>query len=177
VRSLNETMHTRSLLARRWARRSAIFVAIAAGGISLSGPAFAAQSEVRIGTHHWEIKVSGRSYTVKPGGRIVYPACETVETITPVVKLSAKHGPEHVYAAWLVGPKSAGESQGREEVFSGKNGVFEYPIIAIAFPKLTRKVNRTQFVAGTYTLQMRFGGKRAKPKTVETIQLATKPGC
>ena len=114
---------------------------------------------------------------MKPGGKIVYPACETVETITPVVKLRAKQGPEHIYEAWLVGPKAAGESQGRERVFSGKNGVFEYPVIAIAFPKLTRTVNKTHFLAGTYTLQMRFGSKRAKPKTVETVKLATKRGC
>jgi hypothetical protein len=168
----------RSPLARRRARRSTIVVAAIAAVLLPAGAAFAAKPkpEVRVGAHHWAIKVGGHSYTVKAGGKIVYPTCDTVETITPIVKLGAKRG-EHAYEAWLVGPKSAGESQAREEVFSGTSHVFEYRIIALAFPKLTRTVNRTHFVAGTYTLQMQFGGKRAKPTTVETVRLAPKPGC
>lgn len=166
-----------SPMARRWVQRSAMVAVVMAGGLSLAVSALAAKPEVQVGAHHWLIKVSGHSYRVKPGGQIVYPSCETVETITPVVDLSAKRGPEHIYEAWLVGPKTAGESQGREAVLSGKHGVFEYPVIAIAFPELTRTVNKTHFLAGTYTLQMRFGGKRAKPITVETVKLTTKRGC
>lgn len=167
----------RLLIASRWARYTATVVVIIAGGLALAVSALAAKPEVRIGAHDWMIKVSGRSYTVTPGGRIVYPACATVEMLTPVVKLTARRGPEHSYAAWLVGPKSAGESQGREKVFDGTSGVFDDPFIAIAFPKLTRKVNKTHFVAGTYRLEMMFGGKRAKPKLVETVTLVTKAGC
>lgn len=160
-----------------WARRSAVIVAAMIGGLSVTVPAFAATPEVRVGGHHWKIKIGGHSYTVKPGGKIVYPACDTVESITPVVKLSSKAGPRHFYAAWVVGPKATGESQQTERLFRGSSAVFEYPVVALAFPKLTRSVNVTHFVAGTYSLEMRFGSKKAKPQTVEKVTLATRAGC
>lgn len=168
------------------------------GTLALAGPAFAgkkapaaktpavkqpaakapaAKESVKIVTNYWTIAVNEHSYEVKAGGEIIYHACDTVESITPIVKVKTKGKAENSYVAALVGPKSVGMSDGIERSFDGPRGVIEPPFVANQFSRLTAATNVPRIPPGTYKLNLMINGKAAKPKPAEKIKLVSKEGC
>ncbi len=193
-------MQRRSLKCHVRGRRSAVLVVVI-GGLALAGPALAAKQAAKtegapktegaaktiagakIVSHYWEMTVGGHTYAVKAGGQINYPECDTVETITPIVKVKVKGSGEHVYRAVLEGPKTAGSAGGKERAFNGPSAVIEAQFIASEFPKLAENTNAPHFLPGEYSIQLTIGktsealAKTGKPKVVEKIKVVARKGC
>lgn len=166
-------------------------VVVVLGALALAGPAVAAKEPVKEGakerisivSDYWAITVNGHRYEVKAGGEIIYPACDTVESIAAVVKfkLNAKHEP--VYRADLRGPKTAGLSDGLEGTLTPPTAVIERPFEAAQFTKLAANTNAPHIPPGKYTLRLSFAktgeliGDSAKPKAVEKIKLIARAQC
>lgn len=196
MRTRLKPLHGRSAAASIGRGSSVLVASALIAGLPFGAPALAAKAKghskakahrhkpktskgeaVHLGAHHWKIGVDGKSYAVRAGGELTYASCSTVETISPVVRLSGKPGRYKAYTGWLVGPKRAGVSTHTERGFETASTVAEFPIPPAAFPNLTRAVNEAPYVPGTYTLKMKLGGVLSKPTTVETIKLVVKGTC
>jgi hypothetical protein len=176
-------------------RDRAAVLAVAIAGLALAGPALAAKhtAGAKHATHakhapkvlsrYWQITVGGHVYTVKAGGEINYPACETVETITPIVKVKLKTAREELYRATITGPTGAGTSDGSEQAFKGPSAVIAPRFVALQFTKLAKNTDVPHLGPGNYTLKLTFGksttalASTTKPNATETIKLATRAGC
>ena len=169
----------------------AVALLVLLGGLLLAGPAFAAKEPakepakqgVTIVSDYWAITVNGHRYEVKADGEIIYPTCDTVESIAPVVKVKLKGKHERVYRGDLRGPKTAGVSDGVEGTLTPPTAMIERPFEATEFTKLAANTNTPHIPPGNYTFRLAFGksgeliGESAKPKPVEKIKLITKAEC
>jgi hypothetical protein len=173
---------------------------VAIAGLALAGPALAAKAKGpapaakgkgpapaardKVVARSWRITVGGHDYQVRAGGVINYPVCDTVETITPVVKVRVKgKGGDQLYRATIVGPKTTGTSDGSERAFKGPTALIDPPFVASQFSKLAENTNNPHLRAGSYTLELTFGKsvtelvKSTKPNVMEKIKLVTRAGC
>jgi hypothetical protein len=168
--------------------RSGIVLVAAITGLAFAPPGLAAKrkrEKVDAVSRQWEVKVDEHTYKLKDGGELVYPSCDTIQTITSVVHIKiprhdqTRSGREYEYKAILVGPKSAGHSVGVIGRFDGLSTTFRAHFTATEFKKLSEilSVNRRQFVVGSYSLELTISGESIKLKVPDTIKLRSKAGC
>ena len=127
----------------------------------------------------------GHAYKLEAGGELVYPSCDTVQTITSVVHVkiprSGQGGRrrEYEYRAFLVGPKSAGRSVGVGGTFDRLSATLKAHFTPNEFKRLSEFVDldRRQFVVGSYSLELKISGESIKLKVPDTIKLRSKAGC
>jgi hypothetical protein len=164
-------------------------IVLAAASTLATASAFAAGGtkappKLTVGAHYWEVSVGGRSYKVPDAGRIVYCRTAKVETITPIVHLTASKAAPNFYAFRVTAPKGQGRTSAVEEHFSGRGTVLNIPITPSGLRKLgllSADGNRALFPPGTYTLgvfqhPVPVEGS-VKPLLLQHITLAPKASC
>lgn len=166
-------------------------LAATANAVGARGPG--SRQVLTVDAHHWDVRVDGRTETVKPGGALRYCASARVESINPVVKLHANRSNEHHYSFRLVGPKALGRTFDSERDFRGHSTVLRAPTPPAAFlgvparsvaGGVTGVRTITRFLPGTYTLYIYYHRlplvlTRYQYRTVlvQTLRLARRAGC
>jgi hypothetical protein len=142
----------------------------------------APETKVHVTVHTWEVSISGHTQKAIVGGTVKYSPNAPVESITPVVHLTAEREGKNTYSYRVKGPHNE-ETGVTEGTFSGTSTTLDPPIVPLALtlgPEGDPRGENATFTPGKYELEVRvgspqhlsfYGEGRGKPALVVTLKL------